>query len=57
MKKKTTSKVKASEPVLELPPPTASKIEEVQKIAKLELFGNEDMHKVVAKINEIIDAI
>lgn len=29
----------------------------VPKIAKLEVFGNEDMHRVVAKINEIIDAL
>lgn len=30
---------------------------EVKKMGKLELFGNEDMHKVVNKINEIIDAL
>lgn len=56
MKKKTTSKVEAT-PVPQPVVATASKIEEVKKIGKLELFGNEDMHKVVNKINEIIDAL
>ena len=28
-----------------------------EKISKLEPFGNEDMHRLVAKINEIIDHV
>lgn len=53
--KKTTSKVTAT-PKPKPVKATASVVEEVKKIAKLEPFGNEDMHKVVSKINEIIDA-
>jgi hypothetical protein len=52
MKKKIVKKVKevvTSTPIVS----TVS----LPKIGKLELFGNEDMHKVVNKINEIIDAL
>jgi hypothetical protein len=36
---------------------TSYQVEEVKSIEKLEPFGNEDMHKLVAKINEIIQQI
>lgn len=55
MKKKT--KVTASKSI-ELPAPTASKVEEIAKLGKLELnFGREDLNLLATKINEIIDAL
>ncbi len=50
-------KIETKEEAIELPSSPVSTVVEKTTIDKLEPFGNEDMHKVVNKINEIIDYV
>ena len=57
LKKKVSSKVTATPEPEPIYVSGTDVIEEVKKIDKLMPFGNEDMHKLVAKLNEIIEHI